>query len=239
MEDGPRRSNRRRKPKRDPDCVYYQELEQSLSGEVHTSEVWQHRSTNSPPVAGLLNQDEDYFCSNELQVSTSEVTAVAPVYGGNCWSRIEFYSRCVNTSEFSNTFSISGTESQQVISRRRSHSARLDSSTFVDFGSAGASLSDSAVEVSGAGVHRRLSSTRGDFLDLTGNFLSMDGLSAFSGLTGAGSIGELSDNVLPEGGNTQGVGVGPGNSRAIINDTQNVVGNAVFELRISKGRNTF
>ena len=122
MEDGPRRSNRRRKPKRDPDCVYYQELEQTLSGEVHTSEVWQHRSTNSPPVAGLLNQDEDYFCSNELQVSTSEVTAVAPVYGGNCWSRIEFYSRCVNTSEFSNTFSLSGRESQQVVSRRRSHS---------------------------------------------------------------------------------------------------------------------
>ena len=167
MDEGRRRSQREIKARREEGFIYYGAgINHSLSREIPRSDVWQHRTTTS---AGHLNVEADNHCSDEADASTIGEVISSLSYAVRSWSDTDIYSEN-NVHNVSNTQSTSIEQTLAIGSRSHSHFCRLDRLTFVDNRSAG-----SSVEGGSRGAdHRRFSSTDGHFLDLSGNFLSLD-----------------------------------------------------------------
>ena len=176
METGPRRSQRITRLRREAGFLYDEDLERTEASDSPAVEVWQQRISNSSSLPGHLNLDDSSVCSEDSQLETNEGAVSSIPYPARSWSEIEIYSRSVNSVEISNTFLTSSQNFRQFRSRSYSQSSRRDTFSFVDSPTADFSRSADTVGEGLLGGPRRLSSTRGDFLDLTGNFLSVDSI---------------------------------------------------------------
>ena len=156
MEQGPRRSNRRPLLRRDDDFIYEDEIiENTATGELHISEVWQRRTASSYSVARHLNADAD---GSHSDGAIAEGSAHGSAYASRSYSDTSIYTSHINSIQVSGSPIVNSVQSLDIASRSRIYSHHWEGLTFVD--------GQSADFVNGSGDRRRFSSTRGDVRSL-------------------------------------------------------------------------